>query len=125
MKTKNMHIYTFFFALALTLILGGAFTRSAFASDAILLDQFHAGKGVTCADCHGDNNQRKAVPMIKCLECHDTKELAKETADVKPTNPHKNRHYGTETDCNYCHHQHRKSQNFCLPCHPRFDFVVP
>ena len=125
MNTKTLHIYTLVFALALILVLGGVFASSAFAAEVIQLDQFHASKGVTCADCHGENNQREAVPMIKCLECHDTKDVAAATADLKPTNPHNNRHYGTETDCNYCHHQHKKSENFCLPCHVRFHFVVP
>jgi hypothetical protein len=46
-------------------------------------------------------------------------------SNAKPRNPHENRHYGTEADCNLCHHQHKKSENFCLPCHQRFDFVVP
>lgn len=122
---KTLYMDKFVFALALTLLLVGASASVAFAADAVQLDQFHAGKGVSCADCHGDNNQRVAVPMIKCLECHDTKEVAEATADLKPANPHNNRHYGTETNCNYCHHQHQKSENFCIPCHLRFDFVVP
>lgn len=118
---KAISMYKLVFALALALALGGG----AFAADATQLDQFHAGKGVSCADCHGDDNQRAAVPMIKCLECHDTKDVAKATADLKPTNPHDNRHFSTETDCNYCHHQHKPSENFCTPCHLRFEFVVP
>ena len=125
MNTKTQHIHKIVFVLALTLALAGVFAGGAFAADAIQLDQFHAGKGVACADCHGNNNQREAVPMIKCLECHDTKEVAQATADLKPTNPHNNRHYSTETNCNYCHHQHKKSENFCTPCHLRFDFIVP
>ncbi len=123
MKTQYMHKLVF--ALALTLLLGGFFASGAVAADAVQLDQFHAGKGVSCADCHGDDNQRDAVPMIKCLECHATKDVAAATADLKPTNPHNNRHYSTETDCNYCHHQHKKSENFCTPCHLRFEFDVP
>lgn len=63
--------------------------------------------------------------MLTCLECHDTDELAEATAELKPTNPLKNRHYDTGADCNLCHHQHRASVNFCLPCHVRFDFDVP
>ncbi|PLY05433.1 MAG: flavodoxin [Desulfuromonas sp.] len=113
------------FALALTLLLGGLFAGGAVAADGVQLDQFHASQGVACADCHGADNQREAVPMIKCLECHDTKAVAAATADLQPTNPHDNRHFSTETDCNYCHHQHQKSENFCTPCHLRFEFVVP
>lgn len=125
MNMKTQHICKIIFAIALTLALGGAFAGGAFAADAVQLDQFHASKGIACVDCHDENDQREAVPMVKCIECHDTKDVAKATADLKPTNPHDNRHYGTETNCNYCHHQHTKSENFCTPCHLRFDFDTP
>lgn len=121
MKTKTMHMLVFVFAVAL---LGGAFAGSVLAAD-VQLDQFHASNGVTCNDCHGDQAKREPVAMIKCLDCHDTAAVAKATADLEPTNPHDNRHYSTETNCNYCHHQHRQSENFCTPCHLRFDFDVP
>ena len=89
------------------------------------LGRLHAASGVKCAGCHGNAKKPQAVPMEQCLTCHgDTKALAAKTASVKPTNPHESRHYGTEADCNLCHHQHRKSENFCLDCHPRFDFKV-
>ncbi len=121
MNTKTFHMPKLVFALALALVLGGAFAGSALAQ----LDQSHASAGVSCADCHGDQTQREPVAMLKCLECHDTKDVAEATAELKPTNPHNNRHYGTETNCNYCHHQHQKSENFCTPCHLRFTFDVP
>jgi len=80
---------------------------------------------VQCSQCHGNTKHYAPVAMNKCLSCHgDTKELAKKTADVKPHNPHESRHYGTEADCNLCHHQHEKSVNHCGECHP-FRFVVP
>lgn len=97
----------------------------AMATESVQLDEYHAGNGVACADCHGDTKERQPVPMVKCLECHDTEELAKTTSNVTPTNPHKNRHYSTEADCNLCHHQHRRSENFCLPCHTRFTLDTP
>lgn len=85
----------------------------------------HADKGITCVDCHGKAAKKEAVPMRKCLSCHgDTQELAAKTAKVKPTNPHENRHFGTEADCNRCHHEHAVSENLCLPCH-KFAFKVP
>lgn len=85
----------------------------------------HADKGITCAQCHGKAAKKEAVSMQQCLSCHgDTKELAARTAKVKPTNPHENRHFGTETDCNRCHHEHMTSENLCLPCH-KFHFKVP
>ncbi len=118
MKIKTMHMLALAFALVL---LCGA---SVMAAD-VQLDQAHFSKGVTCNDCHGEQAQRAPVPMIKCLECHDTKDVAEATAKLQPSNPHNNRHYGTETNCNYCHHQHQKSENFCTPCHLRFTFDVP
>jgi hypothetical protein len=46
------------------------------------------------------------------------------TASVKPTNPHNSPHYGKNADCNLCHHQHEKSENYCTQCH-KFDFKLP
>ena len=77
-----------------------------------------------CASCHGKED-RQAVPMLKCVQCHNTEKLAAKTADVKPVNPHNNRHFATETDCAKCHHVHQKSENLCISCHPRFDLVTP
>ena len=69
---------------------------------------------------------RNRSAMTKCLTCHgDTKAIAQRTANVKPTNPHNSRHYGTEADCNSCHHQHTKSESLCADCHPSFKFKVP
>jgi len=86
----------------------------------------HDHNGVSCEQCHGTAKKHEAVGMDKCLECHgDTKDLAAKTAQAKPRNPHESRHYGTEADCNLCHHEHVKSENHCLGCHPRFTFQVP
>jgi hypothetical protein len=89
-----------------------------------LLANVHASKGVQCATCH-ETPTPQAVGQAKCLACHSDKALAVKTANVKPTNPHDSRHFGTEADCNSCHHQHKASQNLCLDCHPRFTFRVP
>lgn len=85
----------------------------------------HAGRDISCAQCHGGGAKKSAVPMRQCVSCHDPADLATRTAQVKPTNPHQNRHYGTQADCTRCHHEHRASENFCLPCHTRFTFKVP
>jgi len=90
----------------------------------IPLWHIHALNGVKCAQCHGNGKKFEPVEMYKCVSCHDTKALALKTADLKPTNPHNSRHYGTEADCNLCHHQHRNSQNNCADCH-KFAFIVP
>lgn len=65
------------------------------------------------------------VEMSQCVTCHGaTAKLAEKTKDIKPSNPHTSPHYGTDLDCNLCHHQHAKSENYCVQCH-KFDFVVP
>ncbi len=84
----------------------------------------HQLNGVTCAKCHGKARKPEAVKMKQCVACHDADKLAEKTAQVKPENPHTSPHYGTSLDCNVCHHQHEKSENFCSQCH-KLDFVVP
>ncbi|WP_119969301.1 cytochrome c3 family protein [Shewanella japonica] len=105
-----------------------AMALTVFANGAIAADKSlgntHKAAGVECSDCH-ETKPPQAVPMFKCLECHDTKDLAETTKNVMPTNPHENRHFSTETDCTYCHNQHKASENYCGGCHLRFDFVVP
>jgi len=85
----------------------------------------HSLSGITCQACHGKVKEEAAVKMDKCVSCHgSTAKLAEKTASIKPTNPHTSPHYGTELDCNLCHHQHTKSENYCLQCHS-FPFRVP
>ncbi len=89
------------------------------------LDQVHSLAGVKCASCHVAAARSAPVRMETCQTCHASAALASKTAEFKPTNPHNNPHYGTETDCNLCHHQHQASVNDCSGCHTRFDFKVP
>lgn len=85
----------------------------------------HALRGIKCEQCHGKVKKPEPVEMAKCVACHGaTAKLAEKTANVKPHNPHQSPHYGTDADCNLCHHQHAKSENLCAQCH-KFDFVVP
>ena len=85
----------------------------------------HLLSGVSCEACHGDTKQPEEPPMEKCVACHGpTANLAEKTKDVKPTNPHTSPHYGTELNCNLCHKQHAKSENYCAQCH-KFDFKTP
>jgi hypothetical protein len=116
------------FALLAGVVLAGAASAATGgnAGDGDLLGKRHAAAGIKCAGCHGNAKKPQAVQMEQCLTCHgDTAKLAAKTAGAKPLNPHESRHYGTDADCNICHHQHRKSENFCLDCHPRFGFTVP
>lgn len=85
----------------------------------------HQLAGVTCADCHGGTSKPVAVEMDKCLTCHGSGEkVAALTAKVKPQNPHVSAHYNSDLDCNVCHRQHTKSEDFCAECHS-FGFKVP
>lgn len=84
----------------------------------------HNLAGVTCEKCHGKVQKQKAVEMEKCITCHNPAKLVEKTAKVKPENPHTSPHYGDSLDCNLCHHQHGKSENYCNQCH-KLDFVVP
>lgn len=85
----------------------------------------HLLAGVNCVKCHGKTKTPEALTMEQCVACHgSTAKLAEKTKDVKPTNPHTSPHYGTELDCNLCHHQHAKSENYCAQCH-KFDFKTP
>ncbi|HUI98029.1 MAG TPA: cytochrome c3 family protein [Xanthobacteraceae bacterium] len=88
---------------------------------------FHAHllAGLTCASCHADAKKPKLVEADRCMGCHDPEKVAAKTAAMKPTNPHNSRHYGVKADCNLCHHQHEKSENYCAQCHNNFDFKVP
>ncbi len=85
----------------------------------------HAFKNVNCVQCHGKVKKYEAVDMPKCVACHgSTAGLAKKTAGVQPQNPHTSPHYGTNLECNLCHHQHARSEDYCAYCH-KFNFVVP
>ena len=85
----------------------------------------HQLGGVNCAACHGKTGKPEALAMEKCVSCHgSTAKLAEKTAKVKPENPHTSPHYGTDLDCNLCHHQHARSENYCNQCHS-FNFKVP
>ncbi|PKN76507.1 MAG: hypothetical protein CVU52_04495 [Deltaproteobacteria bacterium HGW-Deltaproteobacteria-10] len=85
----------------------------------------HHLSDVNCVKCHGKTKKPEALTMEQCVACHgSTAKLAEKTKDVKPSNPHTSPHYGTELDCNLCHHQHAKSENYCAQCH-KFNFKTP
>ena len=66
-----------------------------------------------------------AAPTALCLVCHGSAaKVALKTQNTKPNNPHDSPHYGTQLDCNFCHRQHAKSEDYCAQCH-KFNFVVP
>jgi hypothetical protein len=88
------------------------------------LAHIHQLVGVNCQKCHGKTKKPEEVKMKQCVTCHNTDKVAEKTAKVKPQNPHESVHYGRTLDCNLCHHEHAKSENYCAQCH-KFDFVVP
>ncbi len=88
------------------------------------LSHIHQLSGVTCARCHEDAKNPGPVAKTKCVSCHDPDKLAEATAGMKPVNPHTSPHYGRKSDCNLCHHQHERSENYCSQCH-EFIFAVP
>jgi len=88
-------------------------------------DHVHQLSKVSCADCHGDADPPEWVGTDACLKCHDIEEVAKRSDKGEDEeNPHNSPHYGTDLDCDLCHHQHEKSESYCAQCHD-FDFVVP
>ncbi len=127
MKNNRLRNGGIVLLLAMALLLLGSLASQAGTGKkpTKFLDQVHADNDVSCVDCHDQGQKREAVAMIRCLDCHDTEEVAEATADNPLTNPHRNDHYGTEADCNLCHHQHQVSENYCTPCHLRFTFEVP
>ncbi len=86
---------------------------------------YHLLANITCEQCHGKANEREVPTMEQCVACHgSTTKLAEKTKGGKPRNPHISPHYGTELDCNFCHHQHTRSENYCVQCHS-FGFKIP
>jgi hypothetical protein len=92
--------------------------------DKLPLSHLHRLSGIGCSRCHleGDSNADSAED--RCSACHDTTKLAAATKDLKPANPHDSPHYGKDMDCNLCHHQHTKSEDYCAQCHD-FAYRVP
>lgn len=87
---------------------------------------FHRLAEVGCVECHGETKSPEPLTIEQCVACHgSTSKLAEKTKDVHPANPHKSPHYGTDLDCNLCHHQHSKSEVLCIDCHKKFNFKVP
>ncbi len=84
----------------------------------------HNLAGVTCDGCHDKKDKQESVEFERCLMCHEIDRIVAKTSKIKPTNPHTSPHYGKDLDCNLCHHQHAKSENYCNQCHD-FKFVVP
>ena len=99
------------------------YSLSACAAEAPFLADKHKDAGVNCESCHEENPPSKLVPTSVCLGCHggDYAKLAERTKKMAQ-NPHAS-HLGN-ANCEYCHHAHRPSENYCAKCH-RFGFKLP
>ncbi len=87
-----------------------------------LLEEKHKNVGLACEACHMENPPANPVAMERCLECHgDYSRLAEQTSKKKP-NPHDSPE--GPIACEKCHHNHKRSENYCARCH-NFGFRVP
>ena len=119
------------------------FTAGAYAADVAIPTS--AKHKQDCTMCHQDGF--KPVPTEKqleqkhlrefirilgydsgcCLTCHAYINKGSYTLANGKENPHVSIHYLPETvDCNLCHREHGKSQNYCQACHADgLGFKVP
>ncbi len=92
------------------------------ATGAELLGQKHARAGVECVACHKTMPADGSAPPDVCVGCHgDLRKVAERTKNLRH-NPHES--HQDELACDACHHLHKPSVDFCMPCHT-FDFKVP
>ena len=80
------------------------------------LAHLHLFRDVSCSDCHAEKPFAR-VGTDTCLGCHDSFETVVQNTASMEHNPHGSPHYGTEVDCDMCHHMHTKSENLCQQCH--------
>ncbi|HOJ43535.1 MAG TPA: cytochrome c3 family protein [Syntrophorhabdaceae bacterium] len=86
----------------------------------------HQKSGVTCKECHLENEHKERVSNNQCLGCHgDIQKLVEKTNKVYP-NPHASPHLdpGAIPLCTECHKIHKQSVVNCTECHPEFKFNV-
>ncbi|WGW05988.1 cytochrome c3 family protein [Tropicibacter oceani] len=99
--------------------------QAASLDDRLFQSHTHFFAGLGCADCHADPEDADEPEMAVCTSCHGTlPEIAAQTADVVPTNPHDSPHGEPYAQCGLCHYQHEPPDNFCATCHD-FDFTMP
>lgn len=88
------------------------------------LSHTHLLAGNTCQDCHGNAQAPAALASDQCLSCHGSREAVVKLTKHLPHNPHTSPHYGPDLDCDACHRQHARSENFCAECH-HWEMSVP
>jgi hypothetical protein len=83
----------------------------------IPLGHIHFLNGVSCTECHNSLKEARPLATDDCLGCHESREKMAEATSALDPNPHNSPHYGTSLDCDLCHRQHGRSENFCAQCH--------
>ena len=78
---------------------------------------------LVCGDCHLKSTP-KGLTTKQCLSCHESLEQVADATKYLDPDPHNSPHYGSELDCDLCHHEHSKSENFCAQCH-EWKLTVP
>jgi hypothetical protein len=86
------------------------------------LGHIHLLSGISCTDCHGMARPAQPPETPKCLSCHSDYRNA--ALQVNKTLPHPHDSHMGDLDCELCHHQHLKSENFCSQCH-WWKYLVP
>jgi hypothetical protein len=91
------------------------------AAPSFLADK-HKAAGISCEGCHKENPPKERVLAAVCTKCHgDQAKVAEQTQKVIP-NPHES-HLGN-VKCEFCHHAHKRSEDYCGTCHD-FSYQVP
>jgi hypothetical protein len=88
------------------------------------LSHKHKLNGLTCDQCHENIEPKKVVESSVCQTCHNDSQALIGATKGLPINPHFSPHDGKTPDCNKCHHQHKKSVNYCAGCHG-LEYKVP
>lgn len=82
----------------------------------------HKVAGITCDGCHKESPPKERAPTQVCAKCHgDQPKVAERTQKVIP-NPHES--HLENVKCEFCHHAHKPSENYCGNCH-EFGYKVP
>jgi hypothetical protein len=88
------------------------------------LGHIHMAKGVSCQDCHADQNPPCLAGTDACRACHGSPEEMEALTKGREPNPHVSPHYSNDMDCDMCHHVHKTSEYVCKDCHD-FTGVTP
>lgn len=109
--------------LVLTVILSFA-TYSQAADWSKPIAETHAGRGLSCEQCHGEAKPTAPPLGQKCTQCHSNHEkLVSATANRFIVNPHSPPHNapGDPVYCEECHVAHAPPKVSCVECHKGFE----